>query len=56
MALLLMDLLELCIPVVNIMKMCMWIFDGPIINFERITAFRTYELSHFLAAFLHCRV
>ena len=32
---------ELCTFVVNIMIMCMWSFNGPRINFEKITAFRT---------------
>ena len=31
--------LKLWILVVDIMKMCMWIFDGPRINFVIITAF-----------------
>ena len=33
--------LKLCIPVVDILKMCMWVFGGARINFDRITAFRT---------------
>ena len=41
-----------CILVVDIMKMCMWIFDGARINFDRITAFRTKSCRQFL----HCRV
>ena len=35
--------LESCIFVVDIMKMCMWIFDGGGINFDRITVFITYN-------------
>ena len=33
--------LKPCIPVVDILKMCMWDFDGARINFDRITAFQT---------------
>ena len=32
-------LLKPCILVVDIMNLCMWVFDGPRINFERITDF-----------------
>ena len=31
--------LKPCIPVVDILKMCMWVFGGARINFDRITAF-----------------
>ena len=31
--------LKPCIPVVDILKMCMWIFDGARINIDRITTF-----------------
>ena len=31
--------LKPCIPVVNILKMCMWVFGGARINFDRNTAF-----------------
>ena len=31
--------LKPCILVVDIMKMCMWIFDGARLNFDRITSF-----------------
>ena len=37
-----------CIPVVDILKMCMWVFGGARINF--------YSLSNFLGNLLHCRV
>ena len=30
--------LKPCIPVVDILKMCMWVFGGARINFDRITA------------------
>ena len=40
------------ILVVDIMKMCMWVFDDPRINFQRVTAF---ELSHFRQV-LYCWV
>ena len=33
--------LKPCIPVVDILKMCMWVFGGARINFDRIAAFRT---------------
>ena len=33
--------LKPCILIVNIMKMCMWVFDGARITFDIITAFRT---------------
>ena len=33
--------LKSCIPVVDILKMCLWIFGGARINFDGITAFRT---------------
>ena len=33
--------LKPCISVVDILKMCMWVFSGARINFDRITAFRT---------------
>ena len=33
--------------------MCMWVFGGSRINFDRITAFRTLVI---LGNFLHCRV
>ena len=33
--------LKLCILVVDLLKMCMWVFDGAKVNFDRITAFRT---------------
>ena len=33
--------LKPCIPVVDILKMCMWVFGGARIYFDRITAFRT---------------
>ena len=33
--------LKPCISVVDILKMCMWVFGGARINFDRITAFRT---------------
>ena len=32
-------ILKPCILVVDILKMCMWLFDGARINFDRITAF-----------------
>ena len=35
--------LKPCILIVDIMKMCMWIFDGARINFHRVTAFRTWS-------------
>ena len=31
--------LKPCIPVVDILKMCMWVFGGARNNFDRITAF-----------------
>ena len=34
-------ILKPCISVVDILKMCMWVFGGARINFDRITAFRT---------------
>ena len=37
-----------CIPVADIMKMSMWIFNGPRINFERITAFELSRLGNFV--------
>ena len=43
-----------CIPVVDILKMCMWVFGGARINFDRITAIQT--LIVILGNFLHCRV
>ena len=46
--------LKPCIPTVDILKMCMWVFDGARINFDRIIAYRTYP-SHF-RQLLHCRV
>ena len=33
--------LKPCIPVVEILKMCMWVFDEARTNFDRITAYRT---------------
>ena len=33
--------LKPCIFVVDILKMCMWVFGGARINFDRITAFQT---------------
>ena len=33
--------LKPCIPLVDILKMCMWVFGGAKNNFDRITAFRT---------------
>ena len=33
--------LKPCLPVVVILKMCMWVFGGARINFDRITAYRT---------------
>ena len=33
--------------------MCMWVFGGAKINFDRITAFQTLVI---LGNFLHCRV
>ena len=30
-----------CIKLADILKMCMWVFDGARINVDRITAFRT---------------
>ena len=33
--------LKPCIVVVDIMKMCIWVFDGARINSDRITAFQT---------------
>ena len=33
--------LKPCIIIVDILKMCMWIFGGARINFDRFTAFRT---------------
>ena len=33
--------------------MCMWVFGGARINFDRITVFRTLVI---LGNFLHCRV
>ena len=33
--------LKPCISVVDILKMCIWVFGGARINFDRITAFRT---------------
>ena len=32
--------LKPCIPVVDILKICMWVFDGARINFDRIAAYR----------------
>ena len=40
--------LKPCIPVVDILKFCMWVFGGARINCDRITAF---ELSHFRQLF-----
>ena len=40
--------LKLCTHIVNILKMCMWGFDGARINFDRIAAFK---LSHFWQLF-----
>ena len=34
-------ILKPCIPVVDRLKMCMWVLDGARINFDRITAFQT---------------
>ena len=31
--------LKPCIPVVDMLKMCVWVFGGARINFDRITAF-----------------
>ena len=31
--------MKLCILIVDILKMCIWVFDGAGINSERITAF-----------------
>ena len=33
--------LKPCIPVMEILKMCMWVFDEARTNFDRITAYRT---------------
>ena len=32
-------IMKLCILVVDILKMCMWVFDRTRINFDRITVF-----------------
>ena len=37
-----MDHDETAFFVVDILKMCMWVFDGARINIDRITAFSTY--------------
>ena len=42
--------LKPCIPVVDILKMYMWIFDEARTNFDRITAYQT------LGNILHCRI
>ena len=34
--------LKPCILVVDILKLCIWVFNGAKINFDRITAFRTW--------------
>ena len=47
-----MDLFEPCIPVVDILKMCMCVFGGARINFDRITAFPNLAI---LGNFLHGR-
>ena len=44
--------LKPCIPVADILKMCMWVFDGARINFDRFTACQTVILGNIL----HCRV
>ena len=44
--------LKPCIPVRDILKMCMWVFNGARINFDSLTA---YQNSH-LGNVLHCRV
>ena len=44
--------LRLCRHIVDILKMCMWVFDGARIDFDRITAFQTYLI---LAGFLYCK-
>ena len=33
--------LKPCIAVADILKMCMWVFGGATINFDRITTFQT---------------
>ena len=43
-----MDLLKPCIPVVDIFKMCMWVFGGARIN---LTELQPFELSHFRQLF-----
>ena len=51
-----------CILVVDILKMCIWLFDGARINFDRNTPFELSHLRHFdellviLGNFLHCRI
>ena len=42
-----------CIPVVDILKMCMWVFGGARINFDRINSLSNLVI---LGNFLHCRV
>ena len=36
-----MDVLEFCRYIVDILKMCMWVFDGYRINYDRLMAFQT---------------
>ena len=33
-------ILKSCIHIVDILKMCMWVFGGARVNFDRIIAFR----------------
>ena len=47
------DVSQTCRHIVDILKMCMWVFDGARINFDRITAFQTYLI--LAVFFLHCK-
>ena len=39
--------------IVDILEICMWVFDGARLNFDRIVGFLNLVI---FAAFLHCRV
>ena len=49
-----MDLFETCVLVVNIMKMCMWVFGGARVDFDRIMTFELSQSRQFLVGYVDC--
>ena len=49
-----MDHFEPCVLVVDILKMCIWVFDGTRIYFDRKCPFQLRHLWQFF--FFHCRI